>query len=175
LTLASSPSLLRGVRFWAAWAGAGYALGLALSLVWWALLEPSAAAGKVAELTIPRGTAEAVSRGEPAPFIPNSLSLGRNRELRVRNEDIVDHKVGASTVPPGGTATIKAAAGSQDLVCTVHPAGYVGLQVDRRPGFETVLLQAALLGLPLGLVAAGSVLVGRRISMDDEVSSPVSP
>ncbi len=167
--------LARGVPFWAAWLGAGYALGLALSMIWWALLEPSAAGNRVAELIIPRGTADAVSRGEPAPFIPNSLSLGRNRELRLRNDDLVAHKVGGSTVSPGGVVVIKAAAGSKDLVCTVHPAGYVGLRLDSRPGFDTVLLQAALLGLPLGLVAAGSVLVGRRLSMDDEIPDPAWP
>jgi hypothetical protein len=167
--------LILGARFWAAWLVAGFALGLALSLVWWALLEPAAAGNKVAELIIPRGTADAVARGEPAPFIPNSLSLGRNRELRVRNDDVVAHKVGASTVPPGDTAVIKAAADSKDLVCTVHPAGYVGVRLDSRPGFDTVVLQAALLGLPLGLVAGSSVLVGRRLSMDEEIPTPTWP
>ncbi len=172
--MAAAPVLrfLPGIRFWAAWLGAGFALGLALSMVWWALLEPSAAASRVAELVIPRGTADAVARGGPAPFIPNSLSLGRNRELRVRNEDVAAHKVGASTVQPGGSAVIKAAAGSRDLICSVHPAGYVGVRFDARPGFEAVLLQAALVGLPLGLVAASSVLVGRRLSMDGEEGIP---
>ncbi len=156
-----------GLRFWAGWLGAGFALGLVLSVIWWALLEPAAAGNDVAELTIPAGTAAAVARGEPAPFIPNALSLGRNRELIVRNEDVADHKVGASTVPPGGVAVIKAAAGSEDLVCTVHPSGYLGIEIDSRPGFETVLLQAALVGLPFGLAAAIAVRVGKHLQMDE--------
>ncbi|NUQ54970.1 MAG: hypothetical protein HUU14_03680, partial [Dehalococcoidia bacterium] len=115
---------LAGLRFWAGWLGAGLALGFLLSIIWWALLEPAAAGNDVAELTIPAGTAAAVARGEPAPFIPNSLSLGRNRELVVRNNDVAGHKVGAWTVPPGGVAVIKAAAGTGDLICSVHPSGY---------------------------------------------------
>lgn len=158
---------LAGLRFWVSWLGAGFALGLVLSLIWWALLEPAAAGNDVAELTIPAGTAAAVARGEPAPFIPNALSLGRNRELIVRNEDVTGHKVGASTVPPGGVAVIKAAAGSEDLVCTVHPSGYLAVQIDKRPGFATVLLQAALVGLPLGLATAIAVRVGKRLEMGD--------
>lgn len=154
------------VRFWAGWLAAGFAFGLVLSTVWWAVLEPAQANNEVTELVIPRGTAGAVSRGEPAPFIPNSLSLGRNRELRVRNADVTDHKVGGTSVPPGGVAVIKAAANSKDLVCTVHPAGYLDVQISRRPGFTSLLLQAALVGLPIGLATALAVLAGRKLSMD---------
>lgn len=158
---------LAGVRFWAGWLAAGLALGFVLSIVWWALLEPAAASAEVAELSIPAGTAAAVARGEPAPFIPNSLSLGRNRELVVRNNDVADHKVGAWTVPPGGVAVIKAAANSKDLVCTVHPSGYLDVQIDSRPAFATVLLQSALVGLPFGLAAAMAVRVGKHLQMDE--------
>ena len=98
---ASSSHVFSRARFWAAWLGASFILGLVLSLIWWALLEPAAAGNRVTELIIPRGTADAVARGEPAPFIPNSLSLGRNRALRVRNDDVVAHKVGAAPVQPG--------------------------------------------------------------------------
>lgn len=169
------PPSFGAARFWVGWFGAGLALGLILSLIWWGLLEPAAADKNITTLTIPRGTADAVSRGQPAPFIPNALSLGRNRELRVLNEDVVDHKVGASTIAPGGVVVIKAPADSKGLACTVHPTGYVGLSISARPGFDTVLLQSSLVGMPFGLVAGIVVMVGRRLSMDEEPTEAPAP
>jgi len=156
------------LAFWGAWIGGGFAIAWALNLLWWAMLEPLADAARVDELVIPEGTAAAVAAGQPAPFIPDKLSLGPSAELRVRNLDITDHTVGGKVVPPGGVAVLKPDPDSNQLACTVHPSGYVGLRIDRRPGIQSTLLPAALLGLPFGIAFGVVAMVARRISMDDE-------
>ena len=151
------------VRSWAAWLGGGWLLGLALVGAWTILLEPAIRSGEVTELVIPRGTAEAVARGEPAPFIPDVLQLGYGNELRVRNLDLVEHRVAGRAIPPGATASVRSEAGSDTITCTIHPSGSIGVLRDGRPGLVSIFLVSLLIGVPLGGLSGCVALVMRRL------------
>lgn len=161
-------------RFWGGWIGAGIALAFVLNLVWWALLSPSAQAeGSTQAYNIPLGTAEAMASGAEFPFIPNSLGIPPGGKLVIRNLDTVEHQVGAWTIPPGGSAEISAATtGGGELVCTVHPAGYLGIRLEKRPSITSTFLPTLLLGAPLGIVTAIATWVGSRIHVPDEEDYP---
>lgn len=164
------PRLVRQLRYWGAWLGGGFALGLTLAVIWVWLLEPAVNPPQATDLVIPKGTAAAVAAGEPAPFIPTTLSLSSIRELRVQNNDVVTHKVAGFDVPPGGSATIKPDAKAKALVCTVHPSGYLGLTIEERPGIAWILLLAFLSGVPFGALSGAIVFITRRL--DDGGSGP---
>lgn len=157
----------RTLRHWLPWIAGGLATAWALSMLWWLLLEPAQARSDATQLIIPEGTAAAIARGEPAPFIPNSLELGRNGELLVINRDSADHEVGAWTIPAGGRATIASTGEDGEFTCTVHPAGVLGYTIDERPPFVTTVYSALLLGLPVGVVFGFASFVGRRLKPGD--------
>ncbi len=139
------------------------AISWLLSLAWWAILEPISAEARTTTLVIPRGTAEAVARGEEPPFIPNSLTIGRNGRVRVVNEDVAPHSVGAWTVPPGGSAIIEPAATGEGVTCTITPTGVMPVFLDERPPITTTFLPALMLGIPAAVVTGGAVWVASRI------------
>ncbi len=152
---------------------AGVTLGLALNALWWAMLSPAARPG-VQDFVIPKGTAAAVAAGEFPLFIPDALSLREGEVLRVRNDDVSPHQVAGRDVAPGATEDITmrtiTAPGSlaQDqLVCTVHPAGYIGLSIDERPPLSSIIVPSLLLGLPLGALAAVVIALMKRLDMGD--------
>jgi hypothetical protein len=145
-----------------------------LSFIWWLLLEPAAASEKVPEFVIPEGTAAAVAAGQPAPFIPTTLSFSRSGELRVRNNDSVEHKVAEWTVPPGGTAVITTTGDNGELTCTVHPGGSLGFKVPQRPSFMATIIGALILGVPMGAAFGFAALVAAKLNMDDDEPRPVT-
>lgn len=138
-------------------------LSWGLSLAWWAIFEPISAEARTTNLVIPAGTAAAVARGELPPFIPNSLTIGRNGRVRVINEDVVPHRVGAWTVPPGGTAMIEAAEDEEGVSCTITPSGTMPVFLDRRPPITSTFGPALLLGVPSALLVGVIVFVVRRL------------
>jgi hypothetical protein len=142
---------------------AGLIGGLAFNFIWWALLSPDARASAVEEVTIPAGTAAAIERGDAFPFLPQAYGLRDGGTLLVRNEDSAPHRVGTEVIPPGQSANITALAEGQ-LVCTVHPAGYLDIDLRERPAPTAMILPSLLLGLPLGLLAAATTwIIGRAI------------
>lgn len=157
------PAVLSQLRYWGAWLGGGFAFGLLLAGVWVWLLEPAVNPPQVTDLVIPKGTAAAVAAGEPAPFIPTSLSLSSIRELRVQNNDVATHKVAGFDVPPGGSATIKPDAKAKSLVCTVHPSGYLGITIEKRPSIAWIVLIGFLAGVPFGALTGAIVFITRRL------------
>jgi len=151
----------------------GVALGFALNLIWWGLLSPDARPG-VQDFVIPKGTAAAVAAGEFPLFIPDALSLREGQVLRVRNNDVAPHEVAGREVPPGATEditlrtiTLPGGVEQDQLVCTVHPAGYIGLSIDERPPLYSIITPSLLLGLPLGLLAAIVIALMKRLDMGD--------
>ncbi|MCA9846012.1 MAG: hypothetical protein R3C29_10885 [Dehalococcoidia bacterium] len=153
----------RHVRTWLPWIGGGIGAAWALSMLWWALLEPAQARASEAELIIPEGTAAAVAQGAPAPFIPNSIELARNGDLTVINRDTQPHEVGSWTIPPGGRAVISAATEDGQFTCTIHPGGILGFSIDKRPSILTTLYAAFILGLPTGFVFGLASVITRRL------------
>jgi hypothetical protein len=155
------------MRFWGGWLGAALIAGWALNLIWWFLLEPAAASATVSELVIPRGTADAIRTGAPA-FVPGAVSLPRgSTELRVRNEDTIEHRVGEWGIPPGAVSIIRVKADGA-LTCTVHPSGYLDLALSARPPLKETILPTLLIGVPAGLAIAIAITIGQRLGMDDD-------
>ena len=143
------------VTSWAAWLGAGAALGLVFCATWWALLAKDFVPGELVEtLVIPAGTADAIMRGVPFAFVPERLSFPPGSRLRVVNHDSVQHSVGDATIPAGATADIEAAESGQ-LVCTIHPAGHLEIVLVGRPpiaGMSALVVLMALATATVGWV-----------------------
>jgi plastocyanin len=144
---------------WVVWAAGAFALVWAMSVGWWALLQPAAAATET-EVVVPAGTAARIAAGE-AVFLPSAYQVRDGGALVVINRDSVSHTVGTAVIPPGATARIAAEAGT--LTCTIHPAGAIALTGQPRPPFWSTFLPAVIAGLPLGLVGAGATELARRI------------
>ena len=160
------------LRYWTLWLGSGLALGLALSITWSLLIEPVVKSDRVVELVIPAGTAKAVAAGQLAPFIPASLALTSDRELVVKNEDDVTHRVGLFSIEPGATATIRADPTGKELTCTVHPSGYLNVTVDHRPGPLSVILVGIIAGLPFGALFGLISLIAQRLGTEPPEDTP---
>ena len=155
------------VKPWFAWIGGGLLLGWALAIVWWAVLSPNARPATDDELTIPLGTAAAISSGQGA-FVPATVSLVPGGRLIVYNRDEVEHAVGNVVIPPGATAEITAPEEGGGFACTIHPSGFLGVRLTERPSFLTTIVPALFVGLPIGLLAGAAAWVGTRIRFDDE-------
>jgi len=152
-----------------AWIAVALAVSWVVMLAWWALLSPSAQASGTLEVVIPEGTAAAVAQGRPAPFVPRTLSLPKGGSLRVINNDLVEHDVGGYQVPAGRTATFQApAAEGGTLTCTIHPSGYLSLNLTERPALPSTILPTLLLGLPAGIALASVVGVAGKLKLDDD-------
>lgn len=154
----------RVLRPWVPWVAGGLLLAFALNVIWWSLLSPSARKSDVEEFDIPAGTQAAIDRGD-AVFLPKQFSVRAGGRLRILNQDSVEHTVGNVTVPPGATAELSAPASSQgeQLTCTIHPGGYLDLQLTERPGLQTTLFPTFLLGGPVGALAGLVAWVTRKI------------
>ncbi|MBI5948644.1 MAG: hypothetical protein HY875_10955 [Chloroflexi bacterium] len=157
--------LVRGLG----WLAVSLVASWAIMLLWWALLSPSGDGAKTLEIVVPEGTAAAVAEGRPAPFIPTSLSLAKGGSLRVINNDVVEHDVGGYQVPAGRTVTFKAnATGTGTLTCTIHPSGYLSLDLTERPSLASTILPTLLLGVPAGIALAVVVAIAGKLNLDDE-------
>lgn len=152
--------------FWAGWIGVALVGAWALNLIWWGLLSPAAQEPTSREIVIPDGTAEAVAKGYAFPFAANQLSVAPGGTLRVWNQDSVAHKIGPFEIPAGSKAEFVAPQDSSQLVCTIHPSGYLGVDVLRRPPLYETFLPAILIGLPIGLLIATAVKLTERLGSD---------
>ncbi len=152
-----------------AWVAVSLVAAWAIMLVWWALLSPSAQASDTLEIVVPEGTAAAVAAGRPAPFVPTSLSLPKGGSLRVINNDVVEHDVGGYQVPAGRTVTFDAnASEGGTLTCSIHPSGYLALNLTERPGILSTIVPTLLLGLPAGIALAFVVGIAGKLKLDDD-------
>jgi|GEM_PF-3284997 len=131
-----------------------FALSLALNLIWWGLLKPDPPP-EVTEFVIEPGTADAIARGQPA-FVPNSIQLLSGGYLLVRNNDYVPHQIAGVTLQPGEVAELDAPSEDGTIACSIHPSGYLGVQLKEKPPITTMLgptaILTALLGIPLGVI-----------------------
>lgn len=143
-------------------------LSWGLSLAWWAIFEPIGAEARTTNLVIPLGTAEAVALGEPPPFVPNSLTIGRNGRVRVINQDEVAHRIGAWTIPPGGSALIESADSEDGISCTITASGTMPVFLERRPPISSTVLPALFLGVPSAVVVGLIVFAVRRLDNPPE-------
>lgn len=140
-----------------------FALAWGVSLAWWSLLPGP----RTVMLEIPAGTATAIARGETVTVIPATLALRRGDTLAVRNEDASAHFLGTVVIPPGASVRIPVTGSlldSDSLLCSIHPAGALGIAPLARPGIAATLVPTLLAGLPLALASTVALFVMRRLS-----------
>ena len=144
----------------------------ALNLVWWLLLPVREEGAKTVDLVIPEGTAAIVFGGRSVPLRPTSFELAPGSKLRVSNQDSVEHHTSGQAIPPNSEATIEVPTDGGDLVCTIHPSGYLGLTLTSRPGILSTAVPSLLLGVPLGFLLFVVLAVSRSIQWSDDTPAP---
>lgn len=133
----------------------GLGIGAALSEISFLFLRETARAPKAIVLTIPRGTAEQVARGEQPPTIPQNMVFVVGDLLIVKNEDVVDHQMGPLWIPAGAAAHL-ALTTEENLAyeCSFQTGKYIGLDVREPVTIGTRLYGIFFAGLPLGVLLA---------------------
>jgi hypothetical protein len=150
---------------WAACLAAGIAVAAFISTAsWMALSDGPLRDPRSVEVSIPAGTADAIERGAAVSAIPSNLRFVEGDRLVLKNEDLVPHTVGVYSVGPGTSLTLPLdTPTSSSFLCSFHPQGSIALDVRARTSPLMVLFPTLVIGLPLGLVAAGVVEITRRL------------
>ncbi|HXF85821.1 MAG TPA: hypothetical protein VNK49_10585 [Anaerolineales bacterium] len=133
----------------------GLLLGLAINEISFYFLRETARPPQEIVLVIPRGTAEQVARGEQPPSIPTNMIFVVGDTLIVRNEDVVDHKLGPLWIPANSSAQLSL--NRKDNLayeCSFQPGNYFGLDVRDPLTLGTRLYGVFFSGLPLGVLIA---------------------
>lgn len=133
----------------------GLVLGAAVSEIPFLFLQESARPPQEIVLTIPRGTAEQVSRGEQPPSIPTDMIFVVGDVLVVINQDAVDHKLGPLWIPANSSAQLPL--GREESLafeCTFQPGKYFGLDVREPLTTSTRIFGILYAGLPMGILIA---------------------
>jgi hypothetical protein len=105
------------------------------------------------EFVIPAGAAQRIQDGETVPSIPANSVFVVGDVLALRNEDVLNHRMGPFWIPAGTTITIPLDRPSTfNYLCTIHPSGSIGLEVRPRDSLLLTLVPTLVLGLPMGAV-----------------------
>ncbi len=116
------------------------------------------------EFVIPEGTAVRVKAGEAVPSIPAKSIFVVGDVLALRNEDDANHQMGPFWIPAKTAITIPLDRVSTfNYVCTIHPSGFIGLEVRPRDSLLLVLVPTLGLGLPLGGVLSLVIRIASRL------------
>ncbi len=172
LTTEAAPAGSRAWRELKLWGGSllfACLVGWILGIVWWGVLSPDARKSTQDELIIPPGTAASIARGTGIAFVPGSLSLRTGTSLLVINNDSAEHKIGEYVIPPGATAEITMGENTDEFSCTIHPSGFLGINLTERPSFLTTLVPMAFIGIPAGLTIAACIWIGIRLKDEEEI------
>ena len=131
----------------------GIAIGVAISEFSFIFLRESARPPQEVILTIPAGTADKVARGEQPPSIPQDMVFVVGDTLVVKNEDVVDHKLGQLWIPANSSAQL-ALNEEQNMAfeCSFQPGNYFGLNVRQSLTFGTRIYGGLYAGIPLGIL-----------------------
>ena len=106
-------------------------------------------------LTIPAGTADQIARGEQPPSIPENMVFVVGDTLIVKNEDIVDHKLGQLWIPANTSASLSLdQEESLAFECSFQPGKYFGLDVREALTTSTRLFGILYSGLPMAVLIA---------------------
>jgi len=133
----------------------GLVLGAAISEVPFLFLQETARPPQEILLTIPVGTAEQVARGEQPPSIPTDMIFVVGDVLVVKNEDVVDHKLGPLWIPANSSAQLPLGqVENLAFECSFQPGKYFGLDVRDPLTTGTRILGIIYAGLPLGILIA---------------------
>lgn len=133
----------------------GIFLGVLIAEIPFAFLRETARAPKQITLRIPKGTAAEVARGEQPPTIPQNMLFVVGDILIVRNEDVVDHKLGPLFIPPNSSAQLSLDQEEQlSYECSFQPGKVFGLNVNEPLTFATRVYGILDVGIPLGILIA---------------------
>lgn len=106
-------------------------------------------------LTIPAGTAAQVARGEKPPSIPTDMLFVVGDTLVVKNEDVVDHKLGPLWIPAHSTARMPLGqAENVAFDCSFQPTKQLGLDIREALTWTTRVYGILDAGLPMGFLIA---------------------
>ncbi len=147
------------------WMLGGFAVGWLVSVLWWAMLQPTGNDAP-AEIVIPPGAADLIAAGQRVPGVPSVIRAGRSGTVRVINNDAVEHYLAGNLIRPGAVAEIRPARTEGQIACTFHSAGAVGYQLDERPPITVTVIPAAALGVPFGVAFGVATIVARRLGDD---------
>ena len=105
------------------------------------------------ELVIPSGTADRIASGEPNPAIPENMVFVVGDTLVVKNEDLVDHRLGPLFIPVGTSASLTLGdANNYAYTCSFQPDQIFGLDVQEPVTSGTRLYGILIAGVPLGMM-----------------------
>ena len=131
----------------------GILLGVVISELSFIVLHETARPPQEIILTIPVGTAEKVARGEQPPSIPQDMVFVVGDTLVVKNDDIVDHKLGQLWIPANSSAQLSLNE-EQNMAfeCSFQPGNYFGLDVRQSLTLGTRIYGILYAGVPLGIL-----------------------
>jgi hypothetical protein len=133
----------------------GLVLGGMISEISFLFLQETTRAPKDVVLTIPAGTADQVARGEQPPSIPTDMLFVVGDTLVVKNDDVVDHKLGPLWIPAHSSARMPLGqAESVSFDCSFQPAKQLGLDVREALTLSTRIYGILNAGLPMGMLFA---------------------
>lgn len=133
----------------------GLLIGAAINEFTFVFLKESARPPQEIVLTIPKGTAEQVARGEQPPTLPEEMIFVVGDTLVVKNEDVVDHKLGPLWIPANSSAQLSLGE-IQNLAfeCSFQPGNYFGLDVREPLTIGTRFFGILYSGLPMAILIA---------------------
>lgn len=146
----------------------GLLVGVLVSEVPFLFLRESARPPQEIVLTIPEGTAAQVARGEQPPSIPTDMIFVVGDVLVVKNDDVVDHKLGPLWIPANSSAQLPLGqAESLAYECSFQPGNYFGIDVRDALTVGTRIYGILYAGLPMSvLIALYSIAMPMRKNED---------
>lgn len=133
----------------------GLVLGAAISEIPFLFLRETARPPQEIILTIPAGTAEQVAHGQQPPSIPTDMVFVVGDVLVVKNEDVVDHKLGPLWIPANTSAQLPLGqVENLAFECSFQPGKYFGLDVREPLTTSTRIFGIVYAGLPMGILIA---------------------
>lgn len=112
---------------------------LALGGLGWAALAPVEAASREELFEIPAGTSARRIAGEELEILPQTIRLGVNDVLALRNSDAAPHIFGPTLIMPGQTFRLPfTKAATYSFLCTAHADGQLSVIIEPppEPGWE---------------------------------------
>ena len=113
---------------------AGVLAMLALGGLGWAGLAPVGAGPREKLFEIPPGTSAHRLAGEEREILPQTIRLGVNDVLALRNSDTAPHVFGPTLIMPGQTFRLPfTQAATYSFLCTAHADGQLEVIIEPRP------------------------------------------
>jgi hypothetical protein len=132
----------------------GIVTGISINEISFLFLKSEAGrAPEQVNLVIPRGTSEKVARGESDATLPDKMVFVVGDTLVVKNEDVVDHRLGPLFIPVGTSASLTLSQPDNlAFTCSFEPGKYLGLDVREAVDFSTRLYGILISGIPMGFL-----------------------